>query len=372
MKRVSLASETITRTDLEMASAWLLSGAQLTKGPETLKFETQFASRIGSKYAVYVNSGSSANLLVASALLQSNYLRNKRVICPAVSWVTTVTPFIQLGFEVFLCDADENSLGLDVDHLERLIEEHDPGVIVLVHVLGHPNDMARIRDLADQNDILLVEDTCEALGTTIPEGQGLGTLGLAGTFSLYYGHHISTIEGGMVVTDDYDFFQLALSIRSHGWSRDLGEETRHQLASINGVDPFRNLYTFYYEGFNLRPTDFQAVLGQVQLGHLGRIIDSRQSNFLFYRELLSKYWSQESEFDTISSFAYGTLVADPQRVAAELSSKGVESRPLICGNIARQPFWLKNHSRIPYPVADIVHDHGIYLPNHAELSLEDI
>ena len=372
MRNVSLAAETISRENLESTANWLLSGPQLTKGPETLKFEAEFASKIGAPYAVFVNSGSSANLLVAATLLQSGKLRNQKVVCPAVSWVTTVTPFSQLGFEVFLCEADEQSLGLDVAHLLTLIEEHDPAVIVLVHVLGHPNDMALIRELAEKHDILLIEDTCEALGSTTSDGTTLGTIGIAGTFSFYYGHHISTIEGGMVVTSDYDFFQLALSIRSHGWSRDLGEETKKSLTTANQVDPFRNFYTFYYEGFNLRPTDLQAFIGRMQLEKIDEIITRRRDNFSLYKSLLPGFWPQDSAHEVLSSFAYGTFVSNPERVAMSLAAGGIESRPLICGNIARQPFWLKEHPPVAFPVADLVHDHGIYLPNHAELTRGDI
>lgn len=372
MRNVSLASETISRENLEAAANWMVTAPQLTKGPETAAFEAEFASKVGASYAVFVNSGSSANLLAAAALLQSGKLRNQKVICPAVSWVTTVTPFTQLGFEVLLCDADEKSLGLDVGHVERLIEEHDPAVIVLVHVLGHPNDMAQITELAEKHDILLVEDTCEALGSSTSDGTSLGTVGVAGTFSFYYGHHMSTIEGGMLVTSDYDLFQLALSIRSHGWSRDLDEGPKNKLTSTYQVDPFRNFYTFYYEGYNLRPTDLQAFIGRLQLEKIDEIVSRRRDNFLLYKSLLPGFWAQESTHSVLSSFAYGTFVSNPEKVAVDLAERGIESRPLICGNIARQPFWLKEHEPAVFPVADRVHNHGIYLPNHAALSRDDI
>lgn len=371
-KKISLASDTISREDLEVTSEWMLSGAQLTKGEETVKFEQEFAAALGVEHAIYVNSGSSANLLVAATLLQQGQLRNPKVICPAVSWVTTVTPFTQIGYEVLLCDADSESLGLDINHLTRLIEEHSPSIVVVVHVLGHPNDMERILELADEFGFVILEDTCEAIGTTTRVGKNLGTIGIAGTFSFYYGHHISTIEGGMVVTNDFEFSQIALSIRSHGWSRDLQPAVRERLTNAYGVDRFRNFYTFYYEGFNLRSTDLQAFIGRRQLNSLPNIVEVRQRNFFHYREVLEGYWNQDSDFGTLSSFAFGTLVRNPQEVADTLLEFGIESRPLICGNIARQPFWAKKGSQESFPMADVVHDQGIYLPNHAQLTLSDI
>ena len=371
-EKITLASDTISREDLEATSEWMLTGAQLTKGEETVKFEEEFASALGVDHAIYVNSGSSANLLVAAALLQQGNLKNNKVICPAVSWVTTVTPFTQIGYDVILCDADPNSLGLDINHLTRLVEEHSPAIVVLVHVLGHPNDMEKIRDLSSEYGFVIMEDTCEAIGTTTGSGAKLGTIGLAGTFSFYYGHHISTIEGGMVVTNDFEFSQIALSIRSHGWSRDLRPEVRKRLTEANKVDRFRNFYTFYFEGFNLRSTDLQAFIGRRQLHSLPRIIESRQKNFFRYRDALRDFWVQDSVFETLSSFAFGTFVENPQLVADTLAARGVESRPLICGNIARQPFWKSKGRDEPLRVADLVHDHGIYLPNHAQLTGGDI
>ena len=294
---VKLAHDTISLGELESLGGWIATNPQLTKGPQTVEFESKFADMVGSKFAVFVNSGSSANLLAASAILQSDRLRNRRALCPAVSWVTTVTPFLQLGFDVRLVEADSKTLGLDVASLEQEIKKFDPSVLILVHVLGHANDMVRIRELCDQYDVILIEDTCEALGTTIAGNNWLGTQGEIGTFSFYYGHHISTIEGGMAVTDDAELHQLMLSIRSHGWSRDLPEEARATLQTDWAVDDFSNLYTFYHQGFNLRPTDIQARLGISQLGRLPEIIAARQDNFYRYREGLPDFWSQDSDVE---------------------------------------------------------------------------
>jgi len=370
--RIRLAEETISQAELHGLAQWLGGNPQLTKGPLTLGFEQLFAQVVGSSYAVFVNSGSSANLLAASAALQSGRLRNNRVICPAVSWVTTVTPFFQLGFDVELVDAHPSNLGLDIDDLEQRIIDFDPAALALVHVLGHSNDMSAILSLCRKYDLMLIEDTCEALGTSTLDERWLGTLGDMGTFSFYYGHHISTIEGGMVVTDDDDLYQLMLSIRSHGWSRDLSPETRKGLQQEWAVDNFTNFYTFYYDGFNLRPTDLQAKLGFSQIEKIEAIRFARQKNFEAYAEFLPTFWTQQSETSVLSSFAYGTFVENRAELASVLSDNGIESRPLLCGNLGRHPFWLKRKPAFVGPMADLVHNHGIYFPNHALLQPNQI
>lgn len=179
--------------------------------------------------------------------------------------MTTVTPFLQLGYEVFLTEADSGNLGVDILALERLFEKERPSLLVLVHVLGHLNHMDKICELCETYDVRIVEDSCEALGTISIDGTQAGTFGVAGTFSFYFGHHISTIEGGMAVTDDAQLYELMKSMKSHGWSRDPGADTKKLLKERHGVDDFRDLYTFYYQGYNLRPTDLQARIGLLQL-----------------------------------------------------------------------------------------------------------
>ena len=369
---IPLAADTIDRSDIEALADWVLAGKRLTKGPETAALELEFAQRMGTRHAVFVNSGSSANLLMAAALKESGRLRNSVAVAPAVSWVTTVSPFLQLGFETHLCDADPMSLGLDVEHLRTLIERYEPSVLILVHVLGHPNRMDEIVELCEQNDIVLLEDACEALGSIDEVGRNLGSIGLAGSFSLYYGHHLSTIEGGMVVTEDDEFHRLLVALRSHGWSRDLEPSVQYALAQNHGIDEFRNLYTFYHAGYNLRSTDLQAFIGRRQLQRLDVISEARASIAAQYREALLGFYHQSSAATLVSEFAFGTLVDDPPGTAERLRTAGVESRPLICGNIGRHPFWTNRFGTTPLAIADQVHDHGMYLPIHASMSSEQV
>jgi CDP-6-deoxy-D-xylo-4-hexulose-3-dehydrase len=309
---------------------------------------------------------------MAWALLEGGFLRNKKIIAPAVSWCTTVTPFMQFGFEISLCDCDKKDLGLDSGHFEELCVREHPSVAVLVHVLGHANQMDKILEICNRYDVILLEDSCEALGTTYKDGRKLGSLGFAGSFSFYYGHHISTIEGGMVVTNDERLYNLMLSIRSHGWARDIEKPYHDTWTAEYNIDQFRDLYTFYYPGFNLRSTDLNAFLGLSQMKKIDAYSKIRNRNYSLYQKHLKDFWSQTSASEFLSSFSYGVLIENRLDVYKVLKEKGIESRPLICGNIGRHPFWLKQYPPAALPMADIVHDYGLYLPNHASLSPEDI
>ena len=368
-KPIRLAEDTIDQQELAGLARWIEGGNRLTKGELTLEFEKQFSAYIGSKYSVFVNSGSSANLLMIFSLLQSGRLKNNIAIAPAVSWITTVSPLLQFGFETHLCDCNLTNLGMDLDHLEQLCEQHQPALLIICDVLGHANDMSRIHEICKKFDILLLEDSCEALGSELDDKK-LGTLGLVGSFSFYYGHHISTIEGGMVVTDDQELFNLMRSIRSHGWGRDLESHEMERLKTRFNIDEFRNFYTFYYPGFNLRSTDLNAYLGLSQLKKMPAIVEKRNANFNHYRQVFKELWCQQSDTTKLSSFAYGTFVKDRLSVYQKLKDCDIESRPLICGNLARHPFWTGEVDDLPH--ANQVHDDGMYFPNHFNLDLDDI
>ena len=370
-KPVNLAEDTISQADLEATAKWMLIGNRLTKDALTVEFEREFAEWMGCNHAVFVNSGSSANLLMIYAAKEAGRLRNNKVIAPAVSWVTTVSPLMQLGFDVRLCDCDRENLGLDLSHLEALCRDEAPSMLILVHVLGHANHMHEIRQICARYGVLLLEDSCEALGSTSGDRK-LGCHGVAGSFSFYYGHHISTIEGGMVVTDDAELYQVMLSLRSHGWSRDLDPARRERLKSQHKVDEFRNFYTFYHAGFNLRSTDLQAFIGRMQLQKLDQICATRAQNFDTYANALSGFYQQRSDTGLLSSFAYGTLVRNRMEVFEALKAHQIECRPLICGNIARHPFWVREYGEQILPNADLVHEYGIYLPNHHNLGTTDV
>jgi CDP-6-deoxy-D-xylo-4-hexulose-3-dehydrase len=370
---IRLAENTITHEELLALSEWIPNSPQLTKGPLVIEFEKKFASFTGTKHCVMVNSGSSANLLMAYSLLEGNYLKNKKVVVPAISWITTLSPFLQFGFDVLLCDSNNVNLGLDTQKLEEIFIKEKPALLILVHVLAHLNDMEEINRLCEKYDVLLIEDACEALGTSDINGKKAGNLSLAGSFSFYYGHHISTIEGGAVTTNDTKLYNLMLSIRSHGWSRDVDSNFKEEWKKEFNIDDVREFYTFYYPGFNLRSTDLNAFIGISQLDKMDEIIKVRENNYNFYNKFLEgKYWKQESKFSELSSFAYGTIVENRMEVFNHLKKNDIEVRPLICGSMGKQPFWIKKYGHTPLEVADVIHDYGLYLPNHLYLDEEKI
>lgn len=372
MYRIKLADNTIEKVELERLCEWILSGAQLTKGPLTLEFESALADILGGGFATLVNSGSSANLLALFALDLESTVKRRVAIAPAISWVTTVTPAMQLGYDVHLCDCDHRTLGLDTDHFEHLCKKFKPSVAFFVDVLGHPNRMPEIRGIADKYGVKLVEDACEAFGSKA-RNQSLGAFGDVGTFSFYFGHQISTIEGGAVWVRDRRLSNIVRSLRAHGWARDVDADIKASWESEFEIDEFRSLYTFYLPGYNFRSTDLGAFLGLSQLKKADLIATRRQENFERYRMgLEDRYWVQKSENDLLSSFAFGTVVSNRLDVYRHLKACGIESRPLICGNIGRQPFWIKKYGETRLPNADIIHDCGMYLPNHIGLTPAEI
>jgi len=370
-KKINLVEDTITKDDVGHLIEWLKTNPRLTKGEQTEEFENEWSAFNGSKYSVFVNSGSSANLGIISALVQSGRLKNNKVIVPAVSWSTTVAPVIQCGLEPILVDADENNLGICPKDLERKLKEHKPSACIIVHVLGFPCDMDKILKLCKEYDCILIEDSCESVGS-VYSGKKTGCFGLASSFSFYFGHHMSTIEGGMICTDDYDFYQLVKSIRSHGWDRDLDEKTQTKLRTENQVDDFNALYTFYYEGFNLRSTDLQAFIGRNQLKNLPHTISKRKSNFNLYQSLINNSWKPNPVGDLISNFAYPIMTDNRNELIKKLRENNIECRPLICGSIGRQPFWVRKYGIHNMTVADKIHNKGLYVPNHQNMNKDDI
>jgi CDP-6-deoxy-D-xylo-4-hexulose-3-dehydrase len=373
LEKISLVKDTIDFNDIKKLISWLETNPRLTKGELTTKFEKKWSEWLGVKYSVFVNSGSSANLAAIYSLLLSGKLKNNKIVVPAVSWVTTVTPAIQLGMEPIMCECDIDNLGLDINHLKEIIKNDDPSVIILVHVLGFPNHMDEIIQLCEENNILLIEDTCESMGSKY-NNKLLGTLGDLSTFSFYFGHHMSTIEGGMVSTDDEDLYHILLSIRSHGWDRDLPEEKQEYLREKYNVDNFRSLYTFYYPGFNLRATDLQAFIGLGQLEKLDTIVINRNKNYERYKnEIKNNFWNVSPPKNSfISNFSFPIITKNIKSLTEELIKNNIECRPLICGSINEHPFWYERYGKQNLPNSKLVHEFGLYIPNNHQMTDDEI
>ncbi len=366
--KIRLCEETITKRELYELSEWIVNSDRLTKGELTSEFESKFSEFIGNKYSVFVNSGSSANLLMLYSILYSKSKVKKCVIAPAISWSTTIAPAMQLGFDIKLCDCNMENLGFDLNHFETLCKDNPNSIAILVHVLGHPVDLDEIVSISNKYSITLLEDSCESLGSRY-KNKSVGTFGLASSFSLYYSHQISTIEGGVVSVNDKSLYEILLSLRSHGWSRDISPQTMKSWENEFNVDEFMRFYSFYFPGFNFRPTEINSFLGLSQLKILNEVVKNRQSNFEYYVEKLgSDFWVQKSDYTNLSCLAFSTLIKNRLEVYQKLRNTGIESRPLVAGNIGRQPFWIKEYGEERLKNADIIHDHGIYLPNHQNLS----
>jgi len=370
---IQLVKDTIDKQDIKHLISWLEQNPKLTKGYLTTEFEKIWSKYTGVKHSVYVNSGSSANLAMAYTLLISGKLKNNIILIPAVSWVTTVSPFIQLGYDVKLFDCDKDTLGPDIDNLKQLIEIHHPSVMIFVHVLGFPSKMDEIIELCKNNDVILLEDSCESVGSTYNDKK-TGSFGLMSSFSFFYGHHLSTIEGGMVCTDDDEMYNILKSIRAHGWNRDLDDDFKSDLKKEYYVDEFKDLYTFYYPGFNLRSTDLQAYIGILQMDKIDSVVRIRNLNYnLYHKNIKNDYWKiNPTENSFVSNFAYPIITPKIKELVQSLKDNKIETRPLICGSISNQPFWIKIYGNSIFKMAEEVDKFGLYLPNNHQLRKDEI
>jgi CDP-6-deoxy-D-xylo-4-hexulose-3-dehydrase len=368
---ITLVKDTIGNEDIDSLIDWLKSYPRLTKGPVTLKFENKFSKWLGRKYSVFCNSGSSANLLMLSVLKEKYDF--KKVVVPSVAWSTDLAPVMQLGLQPILCDCNMKDLSVDFHHLEKIFMEESPDVLLLVSALGLVPDMKKIIELCSKYDVLLLEDVCESLGCKY-KGKNLGTFGKMSSFSTFFGHHISTIEGGIVSTDDKELYELLVSLRSHGWARDLSVESRLKLLEEWNVSEFDSLYTFYYSGFNMRSTDLQAYIGLAQIDKLDDWGRKRRNNFDLYQRLIENdYWKPDVDLNNfVSNFAYPIISPHRDKIIKKLQDNKVEIRPLICGSMGTQPFYVKKYGRLELPNVSIVDKYGFYVPNNPMLTEEEI
>jgi len=370
---ITLVKDTIDNNDIDKLIDWLKTYPRLTKGPVTLELEEKYSNWLGRKYSVFVNSGSSANLLMLSALQQGKYLKNNKVVVPSVAWATDLAPVMQLGLKPILCDSNKRDLSADLVHLKKIFKEESPSALMFVSVLGLVPEMKKIIDLCEKYDVILLEDTCESMGCEYKQTK-LGTFGKMSSFSTYFGHHISTIEGGFVSTDDKDLYDILISIRAHGWDRDLDTEKQIELQQDWDVSTFNALYTFYYQGFNVRATDLQAYIGLNQIDKLDSWGVRREYNYLMYQELVkNNYWKPSTELsDFNSNFAYPVIHPNRDRIVQELEKNGVEVRPMICGSMGTQPFYVKEYGRLELPNVTEIDRYGFYVPNNPHITDDEI
>lgn len=364
---INLVSDTINRDDINALIEWLSQDPipQLTKGSLTKELEKKWALKAATDYSVFVNSGSSAILLLLAAYKE---LGCTKIISPALSWATDVSSPMLLGYDIRLCDCNLNDLGCELTELEELFRGFKPDIFLSVAPLGLVPDIDRIVSLCEKYKVILIEDNCESMGSRTEAGGMLGSFGHSSVFSMYYGHHLSTIEGGFINTSDKKLYDLLLSMRSHGWDRDLDTGEQIRLRKEWNTDDFEALYTFYYSGLNLRSTDLQAFIGLRQLDKLDGFASKRNYNFSYYLKNIKENVLDLKERGYVSNFAYPMVSVARNKIVRKLQENGVTVRPLIAGSMGKQPFWIRKHGNYRYPNADLIHNFGFYVPNHQDLT----
>ena len=374
--KIDLVQDTIDNNDIDNLIKWLSSYPRLTKGPKTIEFEKKWSEWLGCKHSVFVNSGSSANLLMIYALKLMNKLKNNKICVPTLCWATDLAPVLQFDLQPLLIDCNLDTLSVDLEHLEKTFIEESPSALILVSVLGLSPHMNEIVSLCKKYDVVLLEDNCESQGTSY-EGVKLGNFGLMSSFSTYFGHTMSTIEGGMICTNDDEVYHTLLQLRSHGWDRDLPVEQQQELREQWSCDDFSSLYTFFIPGFNVRSTDLQAFIGIEQLDKIDNNIQKRYINYLLFKSLLSEHmwFPNDIENSFTANFAIPVVLPtkeQKQKLVEKLNENEIACRPLISGSMGTQPFYKKLYGENILPNSNILDERGMYVPNHPKMSEDDI
>lgn len=374
MTNYSLASSTWDQHEYA-AIQRVIESDMFTMGKEVAQYEKDFAAFFGAQYALMVSSGSTANLLMIAALFFTKNAKYKlkrgdEVIVPAVSWSTTYFPLQQYGLKVKFVDIDRQTLNMDLDKLEAAITDNTRAILS-VNLLGNPNDFARMNEIIAGRDIFILEDNCESMGATL-NGKQAGTFGVMGTFSSFFSHHIATMEGGCVVTDDEELYHILLCIRAHGWTRNLPKFNK--VTGEKSDDAFEESFKFVLPGYNVRPLEMSGALGIEQLKKLPSFIETRRKNAELFQSLFADHPFIEIQQETGESSWFGfslILKENAPYSRAELVKKlvenGIECRPIVTGN------FLKNKEVLEffdYEVAgtlegaEYLDEHGLFVGNH--------
>lgn len=340
-----------------------------TLGKETKAFEQEFARYVGAKYAVMVNSGSSANLLMVAGAVYGDYdlSMGDQVIVPAVSWSTTYFPLTQHGLILNFVDIDAQTLNIDPTKIEAAITP-ETKAIMAVNLLGNPCDFDALNAICEKHNLILLEDNCESLGATY-KGKHTGTYGLMGTYSTFYSHHMCTMEGGLVVTDDEDLYHILLCMRSHGWLR---EQPEHSKLNYD-EDDFKKLFKFVLPAYNIRPIEFEGAIGREQLKKLPAMIDGRRKNNAFFVDHMQGVKNIRLQQETGQSSWFGFAMILQNELAHKrpelvklFKENGIASRPIVAGNFTKNK--VMNH--LPHVIsgslkgADELDESGIFIGSH--------
>jgi CDP-6-deoxy-D-xylo-4-hexulose-3-dehydrase len=359
---------------------FIQNAKKLSMDIKTLNFEKKFSKIIDLKFSTFVNSGSSANLVLIQALKNLKYLNNKdKIGVSSITWSTNIMPIIQLGLIPVPIDVNLDTLNCSPKNFIEVIKKKKLKALFLTNALGFSDDIKEIKKICDANKIILLEDNCESLGSEY-KNKKLGSYGLASTHSFYVGHHISSIEGGIISTSSKELDSMIKVVRAHGWSRNLPLKDQKIYSKKYNINNFYNTYTFYDLAFNVRPTEINAFLALDQIKYLNKVIHQRQENF--YK--IYKSYKKNKDFITfyiknmnlISNFSF-PIICKNQKIFRKYLKKfkklNIEIRPIIAGNITKQPFF-KKYIKEKYilPNAEIIHSNAFYCPNNYEMSKENI
>lgn len=342
-------------------------------GKEVAAFEKLFAEQIGAPHAVMSNSGSSANLLFVAALRYHSRHRlmpGDEVIVPAVSWSTTYYPLYQYGLRLKFVDIDLDTLNFDLEQLDAAVTAKTRAILA-VNLLGNPNDFDHINAIIGDRPIILLEDNCESLGATF-NGRQAGTFGLAGSYSAFFSHHISTMEGGITTTHDEELYHIMLSLRAHGWTRNLPNP--NLVTGVKGDDPFEEAFRFVLPGYNLRPLEMSGAIGQEQMAKLEMIVANRRKNASLFLDLMAGFPQLRAQQEIGESSWFGfSMIIDPacglsrRDLVDCLDRHGIESRPIVAGNFAKNEVvtrYMSYEIHAALPNAELIDSNGLFIGNH--------
>ena len=371
------------KSKLELAF-FIAQSSHLSFGKQCELFEKNFSTYQKRKHCVFLNSGSSANLAIIQSLLNLGKIKQGDLVgFSALTWSTNVMPLLQLGLQCVPIDVELDTLNVSSKKFEETIAKFPIKLLFLTNLLGFCDDIDKIRELCEKNNIILIEDNCESLGT-IYKGKRLGNFGLASTFSFYVGHHMSTIEGGAVCTDNEQLASMLRMVRAHGWDRNLNDKAQVKMRAKHHINSsFYSRYTFYDLGYNLRPTEINGFLGNQQLKYIGKIIKRRNEIFMkiaptIYKNKKKYFPIKYSHIQLLSNFAI-PVICRTEKIRDQLVAKckdKVEIRPVVAGDITQQPFFSKHMSNFKNILGEsnarLIHNQGFYFGNNPDLTDEEI
>ena len=339
MIKYPLASSTWDEKEIEAINS-VIAKDMYTMGEGVKQFEDDFSNFVHSKYAVMVNSGSSANLIAVAAMFYTKNPKLKRgdeVIVPAVSWSTTYYPLYQYGLKLKFVDVDLHTLNFDLDQLKLAVSDNTK-MILAVNLLGNPNHFDVIKEIIGSREIILMEDNCESMGAEF-KGKQTGTFGLVGTFSTFFSHHMATMEGGLIVTDDEEMYHVMVCLRAHGWTRHLPKENKISNKSDNW---FEESFRFLLPGYNVRPVEMSGVIGIEQLKKLPSFLKQRRKNAELFVSLFkdSPDFYIQKDIDNSSWFGFSFIIKPESTlnrldIVKKLEENNIDCRPIVTGDFTK-------------------------------------